>query len=389
MRVVLATNSRDRGSTSRTLEAWTRLLPHEGIDPVVTVGGPGPLLSALRDAEVPVRVRPLRKVPSKAWPWPFLLASLRLAATARRAGAALIHVNEHDHHPVAAQAARMAGLPLATHLRFKPTADYCRWLFRPGRIPDRVFFTSHTQMRDSAAAVEAFVPKVRWRVLPNGLDFSVFGKLAAERQRLRAAWNIGSDTVAVGIACAISPRKRVDHFVRAIARLKNAGVPVQGFIAGQAHFPEDRAVVDALKEQAAAAGIAGDVRFLGYVEPAEPLYHAWDLCLSTSQYETFGMTVLEAMGCACPVITYPGGSVAEIVGDAAVVVPDGDEDALFSQCLQLARDPDARKVLGECGRRHAESTYDIRRIVPMLAEEYRQIARGAGRDQRHSLRRGR
>ena len=50
IRVLLATNSRDRGSTSRTLEAWTRLLPAHDVSPIVSIGGSGPLENALREA---------------------------------------------------------------------------------------------------------------------------------------------------------------------------------------------------------------------------------------------------------------------------------------------------------------------------------------------------
>src|SRR6266536_1077273 len=106
MRVVLATNSRDRGSTSRTLEAWARLLPLEGIDPYVTVGGDGPLLSALRAAQIPTRVRPLRTIPKWRWPVPFGVAVTKFYATLQSVGATLVHVNEHQSHLVPAHAAR-------------------------------------------------------------------------------------------------------------------------------------------------------------------------------------------------------------------------------------------------------------------------------------------
>ena len=373
MRILIATNSHDRGSTSRTLEAWARLLPRENVRPTVTVGGGGALLEALRSAGVPSRVRSLRVLPRKVWPFPFLLASARLAATARSTKSALIHVNEHDHHPVAAAAARIARVPLVTHLRFRPGAEYSQWLFRSDRVPDRLFFTSQTQMHDSAAALGPFVPRERWRVLPNGLDFSVFGLNVVSRGPLRSQWSLDDETVAIGTACAISPRKQVDHFVRLVARLRQRGVRVHGFIAGSAHFPQDQRVVQQLHRLAATLGITPYLTFLGYVEPAEPLYHAWDLCVSTSQYETFGMTVLESMACGCPVVTYPGGSVAEIVGDAASVVPDGDEDALYEECLRLAQSPAARRHLGTLGRIHASSRYDIRQIVPCLAQEYRDL----------------
>jgi glycosyltransferase involved in cell wall biosynthesis len=230
-------------------------------------------------------------------------------------------------------------------------------------------------MEDSAAAIEPTVPRDRWRVLPNGLDFSRFGKQAHTRGSLRAAWGISDDVLAIGIACAISARKRVDHFIRLIARLCDAGVRVHGFIAGDAHHPEDRPIVDNLHRLANALRVSDHVTFLGYVEPAEPLYHAWDLCVSTSRYETFGMTVLEAMSCGCAVVAYPGGSVAEVIGDASVVVEDGNEEELTLECLRLARDSEVRRRIAERGRRHAEETYDLRRIVPILANEYRALAK--------------
>jgi glycosyltransferase involved in cell wall biosynthesis len=232
-------------------------------------------------------------------------------------------------------------------------------------------------MNDSAAAIEPFVPRDRWRILPNGLDFSSFGLQHSQRQVLREQWGLRDDAIALGIACAISARKRVDHFIRLVASLRESGVPAYGFIAGQPYFAEDHAVLDALHRLAAELRVDDYVRFLGYVEPSEPLYHAWDLCISTSAYETFGMTVLEAMACDCAVVTYPGGSVAEIVGDGAIVIPDEDFPALLAATLQLCRNREARARLAEKGRRHAETTYDMRRIVPLLAREYRALAAGA------------
>jgi len=373
MRVVLSTNSTDRGGTSRTLEAWTRLLPREGVTPIVTVGGPGPLLTALQGAKVPVSIHSLRVSPRKSWPFPFAASVLKLARTIRSNRASVLHVNEHDSHPVAVHAARLAGVPIVTHLRFRPSAEYCQWLFRRGRVPDRLLFTSRTQMADSAEALRPVVPEARWRLVPNGLDFTAFQDRQIHRNELRAHWGLQPGSIALGIACVISPRKRVDHFIRLVAGLRDAGIAACGFVAGRGreHFAEDEQVIRDLHQLATSLRVGDHVRFLGYVEPAAPLYSAWDLCVSTSEYETFGMTVLEAMACACAVVTYPGGSVAEIVGGAASVVPDGDEAALLRECVRLSRDPAARRDLGARGRHHAESTYDIGKIVPLLAAEYR------------------
>ena len=84
MRVMLCTNSRDRGSTSRTMEAWAHLLPPHDVHPTVTVGGDGPLLSALRTAEVDVHIHPIREFFDARRPLPFLREVARLVWRIRR-----------------------------------------------------------------------------------------------------------------------------------------------------------------------------------------------------------------------------------------------------------------------------------------------------------------
>lgn len=373
MRVHIATNALDRGSTSRTLEAWTRLLPSFGVRPSVTVGGKGPLLDALRARSVATAVRPLSLVPRRVWPFPFVAAVARLAATLRWRRARLVHVNEHDSHFLAACAGRLAGIPIVTHLRFRPEPDYCRWLFRPALAPARLFFTSETQMRDSAAAIEPHVSRDRWRLLPNGLDVASYGRDPGVRARIRSGWKLDDGTVALGTACAIAPHKRVDHFVRLVARLHAAGIPVRGFVAGKAHFPKYEPLVQELRALAVDLGVGDRVDFLGYVEPLEPVYHAWDLCVSTSEYETFGMTVLEAMACETACIAYPGGAVAEVAGGAAAIVPDRDEDALFRTCRDACLQAGRRRELAAAGRRRVVERYDIVRAVERLSEEYRAV----------------
>jgi glycosyltransferase involved in cell wall biosynthesis len=373
LRLLLCTNSRDRGSTSRTLEGWVRLLPERGVEPAVTVGGEGPLLTALREAHVPVFVHPIRVFFDARRPLAFLWEMLRLIVLMRWHRIQLVHVNEHEHYPVVARAAYLARVPIVVHLRFKPEAAMCHWLFKPPSTPRRLFFTSQTQMDDSADAVAPTVPRDRWRLIYNGLDLSVFGRDHASRDRLRAVWGLSPSTVAIGTASSISSRKRLDHFVRLIAALAESGLDVHGFIAGQPYFAEDEEELRSLKALSTALGVDNRVTFLGYVEPAEPLYHAWDVCVSTSAYETFGMTVLEAMACRCPVVAYPGGSVAEVLGaDGGALVADGNLTALVDAVRALAADRAHRGAMAAAGRHRAER-FDIRRSVDQLVAEYRAV----------------
>ena len=82
------------------------------------------------------------------------------------------------------------------------------------------------------------------------------------------------------------------------------------------YFPEDHEELARLRRLVTELSLDDRVGFLGYVEPVKPLYDAWDMCLSTSEDQLFGMTVLESMAVACPVVAYPGGAVEEVVDDA-------------------------------------------------------------------------
>ncbi|MEM1425273.1 MAG: glycosyltransferase [Cyanobacteria bacterium P01_H01_bin.130] len=62
----------------------------------------------------------------------------------------------------------------------------------------------------------------------------------------------------------------------------------------------------------------------------------------TSRYEGFGLPLLEAMGCGCPVVTSPCGSIPEVAGDGAMFVGPDDGGALVAALEQLM-DPMVRR----------------------------------------------
>ena len=65
-----------------------------------------------------------------------------------------------------------------------------------------------------------------------------------------------------------------------------------------------------------------------------------------SRYEGFGLPCLEAMACGCPVAAYRNSSIPEVMGDAGILVADGDAAALGQAAAQMVREPDRWRQAG-------------------------------------------
>lgn len=102
-------------------------------------------------------------------------------------------------------------------------------------------------------------------------------------------------------------------------------------------------------------GLRDRVHIVGYIEEEDlPLwYAAATLFVFPSIYEGFGMPPLEAMACGTPVVTSNSTSLPEVVGDAGLMVPPLDADALASAILRLLCDVTLRDDLRTRGLQRA------------------------------------
>ena len=112
---------------------------------------------------------------------------------------------------------------------------------------------------------------------------------------------------------------------------------------------------DELRLHAAELGVAGDVRLLGWVDPAEleGLYAAAACFVFPSLYEGFGLPVLEAMTRGVPVACSAFGALGEVAGDAALHFDPESEPAIAAAIERLLVDLGEAERLRAAGRERA------------------------------------
>ncbi len=120
-----------------------------------------------------------------------------------------------------------------------------------------------------------------------------------------------------------------------------------------------------------ALGLERQVRFLGYC-PADDLpglYEGAAAMLFPSLFEGFGIPVLEAMWCSCPVVCSDTSSLPEVAGDAALTADPRSPQALAAALARALTDRDLRRRLAARGLERAAAfswtrfTLDVVRIL--------------------------
>jgi glycosyltransferase involved in cell wall biosynthesis len=199
------------------------------------------------------------------------------------------------------------------------------------RRSDRVLADSQSTRDDLIQLLS--VEPARIDVVPLGLG-SVQRADPLSDTATRARFGLDARQVLLSLS-AKRPHKNLAALIGALARIPAERRPLL-VLPGYPTWHEAE-----LRERAASAGVAGDVRFLGWVSGAEleGLWAIADAFVFPSLYEGFGLPVLEAMARAVPVACSNASSLPEVAGDAALLFDPHDESAIASAVECLLGDP--------------------------------------------------
>jgi len=157
------------------------------------------------------------------------------------------------------------------------------------------------------------------------------------RAEIRA--QLGVDGVVLAFAGRLTPQKRLDLALHAVAEVPGVALVVLG----------DGAERERLERVAAELGLDGRVRFLGSGSRDDVLrlFAAADAAILTSAWENLPHTVLEALAVGTPVIATSVGGVPEVVrdGENGLLVPPASPEALTSAVRRFVGDAALRERL--------------------------------------------
>lgn len=367
MRVLYLSINPNLGSSTRTLQDWMLLGRTRGLEPFVCLRSHGPFADWLDANKIPWRVDPL-SWPSWSHPWRTLRRNFGLLRWCHRHKIEVIHA-EHDVYPVASALARVLQCPKICHFHFGVSREFCDWAFAGQRCPTAAIWTSQQQKLDCAQSTVRTLSEENQFVIPLGVDVDTFGVRHATRGSMREEWRLQPEDIVFGMASAIQPRKRTLAFVEMVCEAAARNANVKAVLAGDAR-PGDEEYKRLVVRRIAESGLADRFRLVGRLVDVETFFHAIDVYVSTSEYETFGMSVCEAMACRKPILACRGGSIHEVVGDAGLIVENDALQDLSSGAIRLAQDASLRAKLGDKARDRVIERFSPRATLAQILDIY-------------------
>jgi glycosyltransferase involved in cell wall biosynthesis len=177
--------------------------------------------------------------------------------------------------------------------------------------------------------------------IPNGINVSNFYFDPSEGQRVRAEWGFTASERLIGLVGRLDAIKDHAGFLRAAARLAQQ-LPEVRFVCIGDGPAEYRAKLEALSRE---LGLEQKVMWVPARPDVRAVYNALDVVCLCSLSEGFPNVISEAMACSRHCVATDVGDCSFLVGNAGVVVPPNDPEALaegLRQALSSGRNPNER-----------------------------------------------
>jgi glycosyltransferase involved in cell wall biosynthesis len=236
------------------------------------------------------------------------------------------------------------------------------------RWPSKIVYVSRASHRQHRALG---YHDERATIIPNGFDCRRFRPRPGAREELRRVLGLGPDTMMLGKVAVVRPMKDHANLLRACALLKSRGLPFHLVVIGRRASQENADLMRLIDQ----TGTGDRVSLLGERHDMPALMAALDVLVVSSAWgESFPIVLGEAMASGVPCVTTDLGDSAWIVGDAGIVVPPRDPEALAEGMARLiTADVESRRQLGMRARARIAENFGLARALERYHDLYREV----------------
>jgi N-acetyl-alpha-D-glucosaminyl L-malate synthase BshA len=203
------------------------------------------------------------------------------------------------------------------------------------------------------------------RVIPNFVDTERFSPDGESSFRARLA---RPEEKLIVHASNFRPVKRVVDVVRVFARIREK-MPARLILVG------DGPDLPQAAGEAASLGVKEDVVFAGQQAALETLLKVSDLFLLPSEFESFGLSALEALSCGVPVVSTDAGGMREVVRDGRTghLCRVGDTECMARFSVSLLGDPGRLEEFRRAARESVLESFAEEEVVTLYERFYEEL----------------
>lgn len=360
MKILQICSARQLGGGERHLADLANTLARRGHDIFAALAPSSPLAAEFsavpKDNIVELRMRNSLNVSS----------ALKLAQFARQHQIEIIHAHVARDYPLAAFVSQRAGarLVLTRHVLFPMSAIHRLTLRRTARV------IAVSQAVATALRAQGIFDPDKIVLIHNGIDVARFppGREPAANEEQ------SSKKLCVGMVGHLAPIKGQEDFIRAAAIVCGLRDDVDFIIAGEdkSSGGENRRNIEELIKE---SNLAQRVRLKGWVDDVSQLLTTFDLFVSPSRSEPFGLSIIEAMAAGAPVIATRSEGALEIIeaDKTGRLVPIGEVEALAKAISDLLSDQAQRRSLSANAQLVVRERFSLERMVGETEKVYEQI----------------
>ncbi|MBN42198.1 MAG: glycosyl transferase group 1 family protein [Alphaproteobacteria bacterium] len=200
-------------------------------------------------------------------------------------------------------------------------------------------------------------PNERLWVIRNGVDTNIYRPNRALGTAWRATMGIGPDQLVLVIVANLIPYKGHADLIAALDLIKSDLPRGWRLLC----VGRDDGIGERLRDQAEAAGLTENIRFLGPRNEIPALINTADISILSSHEEGLPNAVIEAMATSKPVIATKVGGTSELIDDGVtgILVPPGNTQAMSKAILGLSMNGGQRQAMGQAAYKEIERAYDI------------------------------